>query len=588
MTITADSVYRLPTKPRVKIYTQDGSTLVHTWDGFAGSNPFILNYIDVDDAQGESGIFNLIIIDPDNSLNTRDFRNCEVHIEFGRSSSTYKYYLIGPGRIFDRRRPRTNYQEYLITGFGDWIKASEHLLLIRQSAKVTELDDSTPVFDPQFDVSEQVHDAIEAKKYRPLNREPIVDTTQWDTSGIERISVNNPIINEVFSTLWDFAERNAALSGAPVWMDFSEGTKKVTMRPLSENHTGVVIKTTDLGLLTDNPFTTSYIKEGFHIEDNNSTEAGSATRLYTSTIIDRSVVAKSTVLAGSTALDFKALAQQILIQNDARRLDSLEVKMSKVGEPESPNSRVNGDIVLDNGNNEPKGTVLDTFSVPLSSIETKPTTIEIPIDVSESKLEGGPRKLWVRFMQRSGLTGKPTHDPANTIRLHHNGIFNTVQSLYSAQAPEGDNNKKDTLAWSSTNQGPIFYFKLRSDIRRLHSRTNDTAKKNVGLIERYIDTSWIHDPRVVQRFLSVVLSQTSKARRIVPDLRVSLPREFLFRKYQGVTMLDGFTGEDADLQVMRARYVVSALPGDPQIGTWHADITLGGLYNSLLASCGCA
>lgn len=583
MTLTIDRTYHFPVKPRVKIYSQDGSTLYHTWDGFSGSNPFKLVYIDAEDAVGESGTFNLIIDDLEGALDTSLLRNVEVHIEFGKTSAYQNgYYLIGPARVFDTRRPRTGAQEYLVSGFGDWIKSAELLLLIRQAAK----SGST---DSQYNINRQMEDSIKKKKYRPLNREPIEDVTNWLTDGISsEVNINYPVINEVFTTLWDFAERNSALSGAPVYMDFSEGTKNIVMKYLTSLHTGVIVKSADLRLASDDAAKISYIKDAFHIEDNSSIDAGTATRLYTSTVIDQSVVASQEVNHGSIDLNNRAIAQQIEITNDARRIDACEFTMFKVGEPESPKDRVNGDIVLDNGSDKPTGTVLDTFSIPLSSLETTPKTVEVTdLDVSAKLLEGGSKKIWVRFFQRSGITGNPINDSANTVKVCHNGVFSTAQPLYFATAPEGDTKKKSSLVWSSNNQGPMMCFKLKSNIRRLQARTNQTSKRIVGLIERYIDTSWMQDPTIVNRFLSLVLAQTSKARRVIPDIRVTNPNDFLFRKYQGVTFMDGLSGVQQDLQIMRSRYVISALPGDPQVGTFHCDITLGGLFNSLLASCGC-
>jgi len=587
MAKTTDFLYNLPLRARIKIYSQGGDTLYFTFDSFSGSNPFKVVYVDAEDAAGESGTFNIIIEDSQNAIDESLLRNTEVHIEFGKTNSyTNGYYMIGPARIFRTNRPRTGYQDYLLSGFGDWIKAAELLLLIRQASRISDLDDSNPALDGDYNIDKQMKDMVNKRKWRPLNREDIQSITNWSTSGISnKLQINNPVINEVFSTVWDFSERNSAIIGAPVFLDYSQGTKILTMKPFPDLHSGIVVKSADVRHALDDPKRVSYIKDAIAVEDNASIEAGIATRLYTSTIVDRQVVAKQTTADGALPLDFQAVAQQVSITNDSRRLDSIEFQLSKVGEPTSPNDRVNGDIVLDSGNT-PTGNVLDTFSIPLSSLKKSKEKIEVELDIKSSKLEGGS-KFWFRFFQRSGLTGNPTHDPKNTVLVHHNNIFNTAQTLYSATAPNGDRETKDKLVWKPTNQGPMFYFKLRSNIKRMQARTNATAQQLIGTIERYIDTSFMKDPRIVDRFLALVLNQTSKPRRTIPDLRVTNPNDFLFRKFQGVTFIDGLSGIEQDLQVLRSRYVISALPGEHQVGTFHCDITLGGTFNSLLASCGC-
>jgi hypothetical protein len=257
----------------------------------------------------------------------------------------------------------------------------------------------------------------------------------------------------------------------------------------------------------------------------------------------------------------------------------------KIGNPESPKDRVNFDIVADN-NDTPTGKVLETFEIPLSSIKSEVDTIFVTdLDLKEKSIIGGTPKIWIRAFQRSGITGNPINDPANTIAWHHNGIFNTAQPLKSASAPGGDRELKDSLAWTVSSNGPIYTFGLFSDIRRLLSRLNPQSLRRIRRKEEFIDSSNFNDPISINRLLALQLSLTSKSRVQAPEFMTSIPNNFIFRPYQEVTLVTPkFTG---DLRVQRVRYSFGAIKGESAVGAIHAFITLGGSYNPLIANASC-
>jgi hypothetical protein len=339
--------------------------------------------------------------------------------------------------------------------------------------------------------------------------------------------------------------------------------------------------------------------DAFSVEDNSTQETNTATRLITITLIDRKkIVPLNPILhQGSTSTTFKAIAQQVVIQNDQRRITSIGLKVSMKGEVDSPKDRVNCDIVMDGGDDTPTGTTLATFNISLSDLTSNPTVIFIDdVDVKVRFLEG-ENKIWIRMFQRSSnatvqghAAGDPNHDEDNTIRWSHNGSFNVAQNATyprSATAVEGDYDKKDTLTWNVSAVGPSYVFSIFSDIKRLQSRTNPTAVKKLRLKEQVIDSSFLSDPKTIGQFLSVNLAEKSKVKRTIPDFRVSVPNNFLFRPYQLVDFSDGLSGITQTLQVQRVRYIVSALAGDPQIGALDCNLQLGGAFNSLTESCSC-
>ena len=592
MTTTGDASYNYVLRPKIVIKDLEGNEL-YTYNAFSGSNPINISYCDMEGAVGEAGTFNIRIFDNENLIDDDDLHEVKVFIQLGKSEETLQYFMIGYADIFQLERPVTRIKNYLLSGFSSAIWASQLLIHRREASKIQNIDNINTAGDIDFNTNRLFKRALENKSWRPLRDKSIKDITGWLTTGIsDKVNINVPVINAPFTPFSDFADLLCSISGAVWFIDPSSGTEVFTLSYNPDLHTGVTIKSGDLqNRSSDDANRTAYIKTAFGVEDAATTDAGVFTRLYSSTVIAQNAVSSSFVNKGSTTLDFKAIAQQVIIDADARRLNSLAFILSKVGEPESPQDRINGQIRLDNGHNSPRnGTVLENFEVPLSSIESSPRTIFVnDINVKESLLEGGQKKIWLIFFQRSGTTGNPTHDSANTVRWHHSGVFNSdpVLSTYSGTAEEGDREKQDELDWKNTNKGPTYTYSIFSEIRKMQARTNKQASNRLRLRETFIPTEFLQNSKLITQFLSLNLSQTSKPRRAIQSFRVTVPNNFLFRPYQWVSFADGFSGVTQDLQVKRVQYIVGSEQGEPQIGTLHADITLGGLYNPLIGNCSC-
>ncbi|HTH23284.1 MAG TPA: hypothetical protein VL854_13780 [Nitrososphaeraceae archaeon] len=591
MVNTYDSSYFRAIKPRIIFKSIDWEDPDTYFTFNAHSTPKDINviYADVENSGLETGTFNIIVEDSSNIINKDHLRNTKVFIELGKSEAELEHVMIGFGDIFNTGRPRTNYQEYRITGFGSQIQASELLLNTRQSANVTDLDDPTAKLSPRYNQNQLIERSFTSDNWRPLNKESVEELTGWKLDIDPRINTNYPIVNLHMQTFWEWLDEICSLNKALWWIDYNTGEEVLKVRFRSSVHSGITIKSGDLRTISDNADKVAYIKDVFSVEDNSSKEADVATRLYTITIADREEIAKQTGKTGHSSTTNKALAQQVIIQNDQRRITSLGLVLEKKGEPSSPKDRVNGQLVLDSGDNKPTGKSLATFKIPLGDIKEEKETIFIDdLDVKVRFLEG-ENKIWIVLYQRSGIDdGDPNDDHDNTIRWYHNNTFNATQPLYSGHADGGDYKERDNLTWSTTNQGPMYSFVILSNIKRIQARTNTTAVKSLRMKENVIDSSFLGtDAKNIAQYLSVNLADKSKAKRTVSDYRVTVPNNFLFRPNQLVSFNDGLSGITQDLLVDRVRYVISGLPGDPQIGALGAEISLSGLYNSLIGNCSC-
>jgi len=599
---TGDSTYLAALRPRITFKSLDGLTTYFTFNAFSDTNPFVVTLLDVEGAVGESGTFNITIKDFNNVIDESGLRAAKIYIELGKSEATLKFFMIGFADIFNTTRPQTNDLEYTLTGFGSAIQASQLFIHRRAASNITDIASTpNPIVDHNYDVWKLAKSALEDKNWRPLKDTSIQNLTHWSTAGISnKIKINFPVVNAPFTYLSDFLDQLCSISGAVWFVDFSTGSEIFYLSYNADLVTGVTIKSGDLRVpLSDDATKTGYIKRAFNVEDSSTSESGVSTRLYTTTIIDRQIVTQSIAKTGSTTLNNRALAQQFIIDNDARRITDLGFIMHKIGDPESPKDRINGELVLD-ANNKPEGTKICSFTIPLSDIDSAPQMIFVnDVNIKQRFLQDtGQNKIWVRFFQRSGNDafdfppgkhlGDPINDSSNTIAWHHNNVFNTVGTLYSGTAPGGDKDLADSLVWTTVNTGPTYTFSIMSNIRRLQSRTNQQAASILRMREQFIPTEFLSDPSMVDRFLSLNLSQMAKPKRAIQNYLVTIPNDFIYKPYQFVTFVDGLSGIAQDLQVKRVRYTCSSAQGDTPIGALHAEISVGGSYNPLLGDCSCA
>ncbi len=577
--------YDYPLRPKITIKDVQGNDTLYTYNAFDTSHSISIANVNMQNNIGENGTWSILINDHNNEISKDNIHTVKVWLELGKVDGQFQTFMIGYGDIFAVDRPGTNAQYYVIDGKGsrDWL----YRLYINRRETYRRDESDAKIYNI-------LDNAFTKRLWRPLKT---YDQSIQDITGMER-NISNKVktvytrIDESFTYFGDLCDKLCDVDGAVWLVDYSSGQEVFTVTRNADLITNIKIKSGDLqDKVNDDPLTTSYILGAFRIVDDGTTQSSTSNRLITITAQDDQQVFEIEPTVGSTALNNKALAQQVIIDNDARRIVSMELSLSKVGEPESPNSRVNGDVVLDNGSNKPStrdGDILDEFHIPLSSIKNNPEKIKVSLDISPDKLDVAQSKIWIRLFQRSGITGDPINDPDNTIKWHHNGVFNTTQAYYSAQANGGDATEKSSLSWSSTNQGPMYRVILYSDIRRLFARSNAQSIQTQRLKEQFISTDFLTNPNEVTRYLSLNLSRYSKMRRGIADFLVTVPNNFLFRPYQQVSFNDGLSNTSDFLQVQGVSYSCSGGGGDDvPLGTLHANITLGGLYNTLVGACSC-
>ena len=607
--IRRDPKYFVPMGVQVVVKTLDGEDTLMTFNSFDGAHADMnVIYVDAERAIQEIGVGNTVIEDSQGIINKDHIKSCRVELSFAKpdviqdhsGGIVYDYdvdfipFLAYESEVAETRRPRNFWMEYNLSGPGTKHRAADVMLLIRKS--------TGKVNNPDYAVGNIVVDTLKSRKWRPENDIDIDDV--WNISadlvsngGLVDDDLNSQyhtVVNEVFTTLYDFYERLSAETGADWDIEYNDDfADQLQFKYPAKLHSGIRVKSIDLASATDNRDKTSYIMDGFTYAYNASSDANVKTKLYTTTVIDQTSIAHQMSNQGFVDLSNKAIAQQIPMQNGDRRINALAFIMSKIGEPVSRKGRVNCDLVLDDSANKPLGQVIGTFKIPLDDIKHNPSTIFVDMgDKIKIRFLEGSNKIWVRMFQRSGTSekGKPNDDVLNAVRWHHDGIVGTVKNTYSGTAIGGDYEARDTLSWSPLNTNPTFTYTVFSKINRLMSSTNQSAVKRIGLKEGFLDTSAVStDPAELNRFMSFYMSRVSKPRVSTSSFKATIPNNFIFKPYQGVSFEDSLSNTFIDLQVQRARITVSALQGEREsfLGAYTQEITLGGSENALIGGCSC-
>ena len=132
----SNSEYGKPLIPRLKFTNLEGDNIYFTHSPLDSIQDINVIYADCERASFETGSFNIVVEDSDNIIAKDHLRNARVTIELGKTLATMKPFMIGYADIFQDRRPRNFYQDYLLTGPGSKIRAAELMLLMRKAATI--------------------------------------------------------------------------------------------------------------------------------------------------------------------------------------------------------------------------------------------------------------------------------------------------------------------------------------------------------------------------------------------------------------------------------------------------------------------
>ena len=418
----------------------------------------------------------------------------------------------------------------------------------KRTAPVDELGKVQTATAAKFQVWKLIKDMVDNKRWSLLgdsaikDRIPFLDT---DSHVSKDVNIIYPKARFIDQSAGQALDELSDLIGFDWYLLYLDGLPHLVIKYPHENYEKIVLKAGDTKSISgDDIATTSYITEIIEKTSTSGQDSNMATRVTAVSKIEDFPIALKNKDIASTTLTRKAIAQPFTALET--NFSELQLTLSKIGDPKSPQERVNGRIYINSGG-KPVGRLLD-FEISLNDIENTPTNIVVDLEDKKRFIKNlvGISSFYIVLYQRSGLTGDPNDDVNNTIRWHRD----TATNGGSLQAPEGDRAEHDKLVWKG--DGPNYMFSIKSTLNRKFIAQNQEMIKKIGYVEPpSIDFGFIEDVNTAQRYLASILYYSSLYKVPVP-LKVTVPNDFLFLPYMvlpGVTVNKIFPfGVDLEIQ----------------------------------------
>lgn len=573
-----DEGYKDPLRPQIRFINRDTHATNYLINSFNSSNPLQLTGLECENGIGETGSATIKILNDSNvdeSLinwgNKVIIKLAKTQTEFtGNPDSTF---LIGYVTGYTKDRPNTNVLEHIVQVSGSKILFNNRKIYYKRS--------TSSANSSKWHIGTHIRNIIGLRGSYPFTGQDLEEMGNFDLSGISpSLTTFLGKVNFELTEAGSAIQRLADIEGARFFIDFKGDNEIVTVDFPRNFHTGVTVKSGDLKSQLDPAIYSSYFMGGWGGSGDITGSTGFANRLMTKTQIERKEFTSSFVNKSSTSLTFKAIAQKFYITET--RITDIGLLLSMVGEVTSQNNRVNGRIIADNANS-PTGNTISSFNIPLSSIEKEPETIFInDLDIKQ-RFVGQAAPAWIVLYQRSGTEetdkSEPNHDEQNTIRWHHNKDTSTVTSLVSKIASSGD--REDNLNWNfsvASDKGPTYGFGVFAEIRHIQEVSDRGSIARFGQVDGEIDTSFLSEPDLIQRYMSALLQFSAKPRLTFTTNSLEIPSQFLFKPYQFITLIDSLAyPRGIDVEIQRAHYSFS--PDSYGLGCKRADVTPLGYYD---------
>jgi len=421
-------------------------------------------------------------------------------------------------------------------------------LNFKRTAPVDELGKVQTATASKFEVWKIIKDMVDNKRWSLLgdasikSRIPFLDT---DTLVDKEVKIIYPRARFIDTSAGTALDELADLIGFNWYLDYIDGVPFLVIKYPYQDFQKIVLKAGDTKDISGDAIdTTSYITEIINKSSSSRMDANVATRITAVSKIENFPIALKNKNVASTGLNRKAIAQPFTALET--NFSEIQLTLSKIGDPTSPQERVNGRIYV-NVNNKPVGRVLD-FEISLSDIEETPTNVTVDLQDNKRQIKSlvGISNYYIVLYQRSGITGDPNDDVNNMIRWHRD----TATNGGSLQAAEGDRALHDKLVWKA--DGPNYMFSIKSNLNRRFIAQNQEMIKKIGYLEPpSIDFGFIEDVNTAQRYLASILYYASLYKVPIP-LKVTMPNNFLFKPYMtipGVTVNKIFPfGIDLEIQ----------------------------------------
>ena len=595
---TFDDNYVKPLKYKVIIRSNDGTELLHTYDGFQpDANDVALTSIDVRRGLETTGAFDLVINDPGRNIDRdRVDAGVQVIIQAGKTEETIRNIMFGICYQFRGVRMR-NDLDWVISGKGSAAILQHTLINFTRNAPTETLSNGSQIFkkDPRFAAHVLFREIFEGENVL-VSRRTTSDTLKlrgsFSLENIsDRITEIIPSISFPLTAASSVLDDIAQTVGAQWLID--ENNDVNFFYPDSRS-SGVIIK--DLVEDNDSGDYTAYVV-GDSLSFTSSIDPGDGFANVLTGVSDLSaVVSGQPGAVGFESLAFKDLATMII--PGVNMFKDLTFVLSKVGagtDATNPaKAGVLGYIVKDRRSEEnedpsqtshyPTSDMVASFRIPITDITETPE----PISKINLKLIPGIRiepdaYYWI-VMQEIG------DGDDNTIRWHHDADLTTptdfskhdirwagVRYLPEGRAP-GDS--YSYRRWITRSTGPKFSYAFIASSRVAAQAREpwSIARWTKGHpVEARLDESWITNISTMTQFLNQVVAASGQLPVVFDTCTTTIPN-VLYQPGSSLQVADDLLGFPLDrnfvVQCIDDHYWADANDYGP--GNLNCEVTLKG------------
>jgi hypothetical protein len=529
--------YVAPVRYKVEIYDPTGvDPPLLTFDPFAENNPFVLTGVDITNAPGQTGTFNIVVDDSEQgAIDERYIHNgCVIRIQGSKDGITYKNRAWGISYKMLPVRPDTGLLEYTFQGNGFGAIFNYTLTNFIKSAKRIEPGSTTPdPTDPTMTIFNLVLDLLTKKEILISdNGYSIAESYDLDVSEVEgRLLEVLPGITLPRTIASAVIEQLMASSGGIFWVN---PDKKVKAQYPSEEHSGITIK--DWISDEDRGEVISYPMASWS-SDYSITPGEFANEV----VLDVNLPQQPPIAQSPDVKSYETLAgKDLMVQfiPGAARLTNLGLTMSKTGtghdgaDDAMGKTGVQGLIVADNGSNQPSTNIIATLNIPYEDISTNQSTVyKLNLNFETDNIDPA-KKHWL-ILRRSGNTEESTiqwyHDnddetPSTDITPRRIGI-KTPPSLETFIKYKTSGFEK---GWATSNDGPVFSFSFFANalvtliMQNPESVSRYTPRRP---IQTLLFAPWITDAVTGLLYMTAVLNRISREKRIFTMNEVTIPNK---------------------------------------------------------------
>jgi hypothetical protein len=594
--------YLDPVKYKLILKSPDESETTFTYDSFNTANaPFTLTDISTNLGVGATGDFSFTINDTKDKVITNDVINCGAVaiIQAAKKQQKYKNIMYGIIDEVEDSYPAGDARIYNFRGLGFGVILNYTILNFVMSANKEDINLSQTILtDPNFSIDKLAIKAFTSTDVLPIKNSPLLkDRGGFNIDSIANsIKVVMPGINNPQATAATILENFAATSGTVLYID---PDKKVFMRPPYAKHSGITIRQWEINPVTKQPMrlndpadTTSYYMGGWSSRKFMKVDQGFFNRVFLTINTDQVInQAPGEATENFTSLSNKDIGVQFL--PGSTKLTNIALLLSKVGTGRSSvedafnMTGVNGIICEDNGQNQPGGKIIATFTIPYDSIDTGPTPCyKLDLNYKVGNIDQN-KPHWI-LLFKTGI------DEENTVRWFHDTDFVTDSSTTVlrgsatkrpfTQQPNPDK-VNFSAGWGTSTHGPVYRYSFF-----LSNRTTIEASDPISIrnytpnrpIEIRVNAPWIQDIRTGFRYANTLLQYGAKLKKLYEKKQLTIPDK-LFFPLEIANVVYPPAGLTANSNIMveinNVRYSASAYNQENPFGSYFVELSAVGYVN---------